>query len=78
VRGLVTSVTDPANGVTSYSYGATGNRISVTDARGEVTHYAFDDDGRSTSPLATVAARWRPTASRCQQFLVDAHAFKVV
>jgi RHS repeat-associated protein len=39
------SVTDPAGGVTSYTYDAFGRKVSVTDPDGNVTDYAYDADG---------------------------------
>ncbi len=56
--GLPTSSTDPAGGVTAYSYNAYGNLVSTTSPTGATTTAAWNVDGErycSTSPDATKA-----------------------
>ena len=43
------SLTDPANGHTTYTYDAYGNKASQTDPDGNLTQYAYDGDGHLTT-----------------------------
>ena len=47
--GLVATITDAQNNVTTYAYDAKGNRTSVTDALNHTTTFAYDAMSRLTS-----------------------------
>ena len=72
--GLVASITDAQQNVTSYQYDAHGNRTSVTDAMGNVTTFGYDSGDRLiliTYPDKTTASfgydyRGRRTSSTDQ------------
>jgi RHS repeat-associated protein len=46
VMGLLKTVSDPENNVTSYSYDSNGNIASVTNPAGKTTHYTYDSIGQ--------------------------------
>jgi len=51
---LTTRLTDPLQGLTSFSYDPNGNLLSVTDARNKITGYSYDNMDRAstrTDPL---------------------------
>ncbi|WP_177235315.1 DUF6531 domain-containing protein [Streptomyces sp. MUSC 14] len=47
--GRLTSITDPAGGVTSLTYTTAGLTSSLTTPRGKTTSYGYDSDGNLTS-----------------------------
>jgi YD repeat-containing protein len=75
--GLLQSVTDPQGNVTTYTYDANGNRLTMTDGTGQ-TSYAYDEQNRVTAVTSpgnqTVGYRYDLDGNRTKQIYPDGTA----